>query len=141
VKKMSTAKTISAVLASATRKTAVARCILTPGKGIIRINGRRIEFIENKYIRLLILEPILLIGSLAQQINIRVRVRGGGIVSQAYAARCAIARAIVRYFQDPRIERLYRWYDRYLLIEDTRQKEMKKFGGPGARARFQTSYR
>ncbi len=129
------------VLTSASRKTARARCILTPGKGIVRINGRRLEFIENKYIRLLIAEPILLIGDLAKRIDIRVRARGGGIISQAYAARCAIARAIVKYFKDPRIEQLYREYDRYLLIEDIRRKEMKKFGGPGARARFQTSYR
>lgn len=129
------------ILTSATRKTAVARAIVTEGKGIVRINGRKLETIENKYVRLLIMEPLLLIGDLAKKINIKVKVRGGGIVSQAYAARCAIARAIVKYFDDQEIEELYRWYDRYLLIEDTRQKEMKKFGGPGARARFQTSYR
>ena len=129
------------ILTSASRKTAIARCILTPGTGIVRINGRRLEAIENKYIRLLISEPLLLIGDLAKRINIRVRARGGGILSQAYAARCAIARAIVKYFKDPRMEKLYKQYDRYLLIEDVRRKEMKKFGGPGARARFQTSYR
>jgi len=129
------------ILTSASRKTAIARCILTPGNGVVRINGRRLESIENKYIRLLISEPLLLIGDLAKQVNIRVKARGGGIISQAYAARCAIARAIIKYFDDPRIERLYRQYDRYLLIEDVRRKEMKKFGGPGARARFQTSYR
>lgn len=130
-----------AVLTSASRKTAIARCILTPGRGIVRINGRRLEAIENKYLRLLIAEPLLLIGDLAKRVDIRVRIRGGGVVSQAYAARCAIARAIVKYFADPRIEKLYRQYDRYLLVEDIRRKEMKKFGGPGARARFQTSYR
>ena len=140
------------ILTSASRKTAIARCILTPGNGIVRINGRRLETIENKYIRLLIQEPLLLIGNLAKHIDIRVRVRGGGVVSQAYAARCAIARAICRYFSDPAVaekyningellEKFFRWYDRYLLIEDVRRKEMKKFGGPGARARFQTSYR
>ncbi|MCR8432861.1 MAG: 30S ribosomal protein S9 [Crenarchaeota archaeon] len=133
--------TVSAILASATRKTARARCIITPGTGVVRINGKRVTFIENKYLRLLVLEPLLLIGKLAQQIDVRVKVRGGGLVSQLYAARCAIARAVVKYFQDPRLEKLFRWYDRYLLVEDTRQKEMKKFGGPGARARFQTSYR
>lgn len=129
------------ILTSASRKTTIARCILTPGKGIVRFNGRRLETITNKYIRLLISEPLLLVGDLAKKINIRIKARGGGIISQAYAARCAIARAIVKYFDDPTIEKLYRSYDRYLLIEDIRRKEMKKFGGPGARARFQTSYR
>ncbi len=129
------------ILTSASRKTAIAKCIITQGSGIVRINGRRLESIENKYIRLLISEPLLLIGDLVQRINIRVRTRGGGIISRAYAARCAIARAVVEFFKDSRIEKLYRQYDRYLLIEDVRRKEMKKFGGPGARARFQTSYR
>jgi len=129
------------VLTSASRKTAIARCILTPGKGIVRINGRTLTTIPNKYIRLLIAEPLLLIGDMAKEINIRIKTRGGGVMSQAYAARCAIARAIVKYFKDSRIEKIFREYDRYLLIEDVRRKEMKKFGGPGARARFQTSYR
>ncbi|MEX0569568.1 MAG: 30S ribosomal protein S9 [Candidatus Njordarchaeota archaeon] len=129
------------ILTSANRKTAIARCILTPGKGIVRVNGRRLETIGNKYIRLIIAEPLLLIGDLVKKINIRIKTHGGGIISQAYAARCAIARAILKYFNDPAIENLYRSYDRYLLIEDIRRKEMKKFGGPGARARFQTSYR
>lgn len=129
------------ILTSASRKTATARCILTAGNGVVRFNGRRLETITNRYIRLLISEPLLLIGDLAKQVNIRIKVHGGGIISQAYAARCAIARAIVKYFSDPAIEKLYRSYDRYLLIEDIRRKEMKKFGGPGARARFQTSYR
>lgn len=32
-------------------------------------------------------------------------------------------------------------YDRYLLVADPRRREPKKFGGPGARARYQKSYR
>ena len=32
-------------------------------------------------------------------------------------------------------------YDRTLLVSDTRRCEPKKFGGPGARARYQKSYR
>ena len=134
-------QTRQTVLASASRKTAIARCVVMPGSGIVRVNGKRLDAIENKYVRLLISEPILLIGDLAKKVNIKIKIRGGGIISQAYAARCAIARSIVRYFKDPEIEKLYKWYDRYLLIEDTRQKEMKKAGGPGARARYQTSYR
>ena len=32
-------------------------------------------------------------------------------------------------------------YDRSLLVADPRRCEPKKFGGPGARARYQKSYR
>jgi small subunit ribosomal protein S16e len=32
-------------------------------------------------------------------------------------------------------------YDRTLLVADPRRSEPKKFGGPGARARYQKSYR
>lgn len=32
-------------------------------------------------------------------------------------------------------------YDKGLLVADPRRKESKKFGGPGARARYQKSYR
>jgi len=129
------------VLASGKRKTAIARAVVKPGNGVVRINGRRLEAIENRYIRELIREPLLLIGDLAKYINVKVRVRGGGVSGQAQAVRTAIARAIVKFFDDPRIEEIYRNYDRYLLVEDPRRKEMKKYGGPGARARFQKSYR
>ena len=129
------------VLASGKRKTAIARAVISPGKGIVRINGRRLEAIENPWIRAIIEEPLLLIGPLRNQINIKVRVRGGGVSGQAQAVRIAIARAIVKYFDDPRIKALFRQYDRYMLVGDPRRKEMKKYGGPGARARFQTSYR
>ncbi|MHA1616073.1 MAG: 30S ribosomal protein S9 [Candidatus Njordarchaeales archaeon] len=129
------------VLAAGKRKTAIARAVIMPGTGIVRINGRRLEAIENPWVRAIIEEPLLLIGPLRNKINIKVRVHGGGVSGQAQAARIAIARAIVRYFNDPRIEELFKQYDRYMLVGDPRRKEMKKFGGPGARARFQTSYR
>lgn len=32
-------------------------------------------------------------------------------------------------------------YDKSLLVADPRRTESKKFGGPGARARYQKSYR
>ncbi len=129
------------VLTSGKRKSAVARAVIKPGTGIIRINGRRLEAIENEWVRAIIKEPLLLIGELRNKIDIRVRVSGGGVSGQAQAARMAIARGIVRYFEDPKIEELFRHYDRYMLVGDPRRKEMKKFGGPGARARFQKSYR
>ena len=78
----------------------------------------------------------------------RVRVSGGGHVAQAYAIRQAMAKGIVAFFQKhvdeaakKEVKDLLLSYDRTLLVADPRRCEPKKFGGPGARARFQKSYR
>jgi small subunit ribosomal protein S16e len=82
------------------------------------------------------------------QVDIRVRVKGGGTTSQIYAIRQAIAKGIVAYYQkfvDEASKRQLKetlvQYDRTLLVADPRRCEPKKFGGPGARARYQKSYR
>lgn len=77
-----------------------------------------------------------------------MRVRGGGSCSQVLAVRQAIAKAVISYHQkydDESVKRelkeLLIQYDKSLLVADPRRCEPKKFGGPGARARFQKSYR
>jgi small subunit ribosomal protein S16e len=90
-------------------------------------------------------EPIRLLGEARfNKVDIRIRVRGGGFVSQVYAIRQAIAKAMVAYYQKyvdetskKEIKEILVSYDRSLLIMDSRQPEAKKFGGPGARARYQ----
>lgn len=81
-------------------------------------------------------------------VDIRVRVKGGGRVAQIYAIRQAISRALVAYYQKyvdeaskKEIKDMLVNYDRTLLVSDPRRCEPKKFGGPGARARYQKSYR
>lgn len=81
-------------------------------------------------------------------VDIRVRVTGGGHVSQIYAIRQAIAKSIVAYYQKfvdehskNQLKQAFIQYDRTLLVADSRRAEPKKFGGPGARARYQKSYR
>ena len=81
-------------------------------------------------------------------VDIRVRVTGGGHTSQVYAIRQAIAKAIVAYYQKfvdeqskNELQKALIAYDRTLLVADPRRSEPKKFGGPGARARYQKSYR
>jgi ribosomal protein S9 len=73
---------------------------------------------------------------------------GGGYVSQIYAIRQAIAKSLVAYYQKyvdeaskQEIRDILVQYDRSLLVADPRRCEPKKFGGRGARARFQKSYR
>ena len=77
-----------------------------------------------------------------------MRVKGGGHTSQVYAIRQAIAKAIVAYYQKyvdeqskNELKKALIAYDRTLLVADPRRSEPKKFGGPGARARYQKSYR
>mmetsp|Transcript_39458 Transcript_39458/g.80822 ORF Transcript_39458/g.80822 Transcript_39458/m.80822 type:complete len:105 (-) Transcript_39458:76-390(-) len=100
-------------------------------------------------LRYKIFEPVLLIGTEKfKEVDIRVRVRGGGNSSQVYAIRQAIAKGIVAFYQkyvDEQSKREIKetlvQFDRSLLVADPRRCEPKKFGGRGARARFQKSYR
>ncbi|VDN86206.1 unnamed protein product, partial [Brugia pahangi] len=94
-------------------------------------------------------EPLLILGKERyQDVDIRVRVNGGGHVAQIYAIRQALAKAIVAYYQKfvdeqskKELKEQLVSYDRNLLVADPRRREPKKFGGPGARARYQKSYR
>lgn len=100
-------------------------------------------------LRLKVLEPLFLLGgNKFKDMNIRVRVRGGGPTSQVLAIRQAIAKSIIAYFQKfqdetekRELKELLVQYDKFLLVADPRRCEPKKFGGHGARARFQKSYR
>lgn len=94
-------------------------------------------------------EPLLIVGlDKFSGVDIRVRVSGGGHTSQIYAVRQAIAKSIVAYYQKyvdehskNQLKQALVQYDRTLLVADNRRCEPKKFGGPGARARYQKSYR
>jgi small subunit ribosomal protein S9 len=129
------------VLASARRKTARARAIVKEGRGRVFINGVPLEVLEPELVRLKIMEPILLAGKLASQVDIYVETSGGGIMGQASAARTAIARALVEWTGNEELRKLFLEYDRHLLVEDPRQAEPKKPRGRSARAKRQKSYR
>jgi len=86
-------------------------------------------------------EPLLLAGDLRKQVDIDVKVSGGGFMGQAEAARMSIAKALAEWTKSSRIRKLFTAYDRTMIAGDPRRKEMKKFGGPGARRRRQKSYR
>ena len=127
---------------SGKNKTAIARATITKGTGKTRINKKPIEIYDPEFAKLKILEPLMLAGEdVVSGIDINVKVNGGGIIGQANAIRTAIARGIVEWTNDTNIRDTFAAYDRNLIVNDSRQKETKKFGGPGARARFQKSYR
>ncbi len=129
------------ILTSGKRKTAIARAVIRPGKGRIRINKVPLEIWEPKLARDKIMEPLMLAGDAWKEVDIDVKVQGGGFMGQAEAARMAIARGLLKWTKSSHLKTLFITYDRTMLAGDPRRKEMKKFGGPGARARDQKSYR
>ncbi|KAI9659905.1 MAG: 40S ribosomal protein S16 [Bathelium mastoideum] len=138
--------------------TAVAHC--KSGKGLVKVNGKPLALVQPEILRFKVYEPLLIIGlDKFEGVDIRVRVSGGGHTSQIYAIRQAIAKSIVgllcvptyfmvAYYQKyvdehskNQLKQALAQYDRTLLVADNRRCEPKKFGGPGARARYQKSYR
>lgn len=127
---------------SGKKKTAVARATVAEGEGRVRINSQPVELVEPELSRLKMLEPFRIAGDeLREGVDIHVDVSGGGFAGQADAARTAIARGLVQHLQDAELREAYMEFDRSLLVNDSRQPEPKKWGGPGARARYQKSYR
>jgi small subunit ribosomal protein S9 len=131
-------KTISS---SGKRKTSIARASFKEGIGVVRINKQLLDVVEPALVREKIQQPLTLAGDLAKRLNISVTIRGGGVMGQADAARTAIARGLSDWTNDLSLKDLFLKQDRSLLVNDYRQKEPKKFGGKGARARRQKSYR
>lgn len=130
------------LVVSGKRKTAIARAVVRPGAGRVRINRIPLEIYEPKVAREKMREPLLQAGDeIWKQLDIDVKVSGGGYMGQAEAARMAMAKALLKWAKSPHLRTAFIEYDRTMLAGDPRKKEPKKFGGPGARARDQKSYR
>jgi small subunit ribosomal protein S9 len=130
------------IIAVGKRKTAVARAVLKPGNGTIRVNKVLLEFVQPPLAKNVMEEPILIAGKeVLSGVDIDVNVRGGGYMGQAEAVRMAIARGLVKWTKSSALKDLFIKYDRTMLSGDARFKEPKKFGGRGARRRRQKSYR
>jgi len=123
------------------RKECIARASIRKGKGVVRINSVRLDAIDNKFVRQMIAEPLGFAPEVASQVDIAVNVVGGGQMGQAQACRTAIARALVGFSGDDTLKRKMVEYDKFMISEDSRRVEPKKYKGPKARARFQKSYR
>ena len=127
---------------SGKKKTAVARATVSEGSGKVRINSEPVELVEPELAQLKMTEPFRIADDdLREAVDIDVTVQGGGFAGQADAARTAIARGLVQHTNDAELRDAYMSFDRSLLVNDVRQSEPKKWGGPGARARYQKSYR
>jgi small subunit ribosomal protein S9 len=135
---------LKVVLVKSKRKEAIARASIKAGTGKIIINNFDIETIEPKELKYTMLEPLMvskIASSLAKKVDISISVRGGGISARTQAIRGAIAKGIAQYSDSDVIRKELLHYDRSMLVDDPRRVEPKKFKGPKARARFQTSYR
>ncbi|URE16124.1 40s ribosomal protein [Musa troglodytarum] len=145
---MAAAAVVESVQCFGRKKTAVSVAHCKRGRGLIKVNGVPIELVKPEILRLKAFEPILLLGRQRfTGVDLRIRVRGGGKTSQIYAIRQSIAKALVAFHQKyvdeqskKEIKDILVRYDRTLLVADPRRCEPKKFGGRGARARFQKSY-
>jgi small subunit ribosomal protein S9 len=123
--------------ATGKRKSSVARVILRPGDGSIQINKRTLEeYFPRAYLQSVAKQPLVQSGY-EGNVDVRIRVHGGGISGQAAAVRHGIAKALVDV--DPALRpELKR---RGMLTRDARVKERRKAGLKKARKKPQFSKR
>ena len=123
--------------ATGRRKSSTAQVFLTPGKGTITVNKRTFDnYFPRPTLRMMIRQPLELTGNLSK-FDIKARINGGGLTGQAGALRHGISRALLKFDADLRGKLKKEGF----LTRDPREKERKKYGQKGARARFQFSKR
>ncbi len=108
------------------RKKAIARAVVKPGKGIVKVNSIPLELVSGEMVRLKMSEPLILAGDAWKAFDISVNVSGGGVLGQADAVRQCIARGLVEYL--PELKKTYLEYDRNLIVFDSRRTEPHKPG-------------
>jgi small subunit ribosomal protein S9 len=131
------AEKVAVYSATGRRKTSVARVDLTPGTGKWVVNGKQPDiYFGNEATLRYIEQPMKLTDTLAK-FDLSAKLTGGGIVGQAGALRHAISRAL--QVSDASLREVLKASG--CMTRDSRMKERKKYGQPGARKRFQFSKR
>ncbi len=124
-------------LGTGRRKTSIARVRLANGSGKITVNGRAFDtYFPLDTLRATVSQPLTLTGT-SDKLDVKVNVTGGGPTGQAGAVRHGIARALLQFDANLRSSLKAEG----LLTRDSRMRERKKYGQPGARKRFQFSKR
>jgi len=129
----------TSTIAAATgrRKTSVARVHLSNGSGTWSVNHRKLnDYFPTEAARNYLAQPLKVAGTEGKY-DIAVYVKGGGISGQAGAVRHALSRALIA--ADANVRSVLKTAG--CLTRDSRMKERKKPGRPGARRRFQFSKR
>ncbi len=119
------------------RKSAISRVFLRPGSGQVQVNKRPLDTYFPIELHRMVVRTALVLTETQDQFDVHATVKGGGISGQADAIRHGIARALLRYDADLKAV----MKKEGLLTRDSRIKERKKYGQPGARKRFQFSKR
>ena len=123
--------------ATGRRKTAIARVWITPGSGKLAINKMPLDqYFGNIFFEPKVAKPFF-VTETTDQFDVTATVKGGGKAAQIDALVHGISRAL----QDLNPENRVPLKRAGLLTRDPRQKERKKYGQRGARARFQFSKR
>ena len=127
---------------SGKRKTAIAKATIEEGTCKIFINKIPYENLEFFW-RLTIKEPLEITKKILGnfKFDIKINVKGGGIESQIFASRLAIARALVKFTNSKELKNAFVKYDKNLLVADTRRKEAYKPDDSKARKKRQKSFR
>lgn len=124
--------------ATGRRKVASARVWITPGSGVMSINGRSAEnYFGREVLQMLMCQPLEETGN-KDKFDVRATVTGGGLSGQAGAVRHGIARALLQVDEGAMRPSLKR---AGFLTRDSRMVERKKYGRSGARKRYQYSKR
>lgn len=138
------------VVATGQKKTARAKAECTEGEFFgITINSVPFDLLDNELMVAKFKDVIAKVGlKFFESLVFKVSVSGGGSVSRIYAARQAFAKSLVAYYgtyldewNKQEIKSRLLSFDKFTLVSDPRRAEPKKFGGIGARARYQKSYR
>ena len=119
------------------RKSAIARVFLRPGTGEWKVNGKAFDVYFVTEQQRVAAKRSLVLTDLLSTFDVITTVKGGGVSAQADAVKMGSARALVIF--NPELRKLLK--SENLLTRDARQKERKKYGQKGARARFQFSKR
>ncbi len=124
-------------LATGKRKSSIARVTLIPGNGTIEINKRSLEEFFPRPLHQTMVKQPLAVSGYEGNVDVRVRVHGGGISGQAGAIRHGVARALTEIDAELRSDLKRRGF----LTRDARVKERRKAGLKKARKRPQFSKR
>ena len=125
------------IYATGKRKTAIARVWMKEGSGAFTVNNRNFDdYFTRDVLKKIIQQPLEITNQMGK-FDFYVNVGGGGIAGQADAVKHGISRALCEFDAElrPALKKAG------FLTRDSRMKERKKYGQPGARKRFQYSKR
>jgi small subunit ribosomal protein S9 len=119
------------------RKAAVARVLLSDGKGKITVNDRDYkEYFGAETLQYVVTQPLVVLNAV-DKYDINVNLDGGGVKGQAEALRLGITRALIILDAENKSVLKANGF----VTRDPREVERKKPGRPKARKRFQFSKR